>query len=117
MADNQAIHDFAEKYLDLYKNKRTTEAELSDGFAEACESLGFSREDGHALGRMHFRAFYFEKQLRAAVDQVTDPVELGDAIYYKWHYYNEVSLVNTVASEQARAWFCMALARLEKITA
>jgi hypothetical protein len=112
MADKQAIHDFAEKYLDLYKNKRTTEAQLNEGFADQCQALGFSKEDGHALGHMHYREFYFDKQLRHAAAQVTDMQELGDSIYYKWNYFNNVSIVTTVDSPKARAWFTIAFARL-----
>ena len=42
MTANEKILNFAMKYYYLYMNPQTTEAEVTDGFAEACRELGFS---------------------------------------------------------------------------
>ena len=44
MTQNEKILNFAMKYYYLYMNPQTTEAEVTDGFAEACRELGFSPE-------------------------------------------------------------------------
>ena len=49
MPDYLAIHDFAKRYRDIYKNHNTTESDVSDNFSEQCFELGFEMDCGKSF--------------------------------------------------------------------
>lgn len=44
---NQKINAFAMKYLDLYRNPKTTNIQVEETFADECFALGFEMDSGN----------------------------------------------------------------------
>lgn len=85
MTQNEKILNFAMKYYYLYMNPQTTEAEITDEFAEACRDLGFSPV-GNPYELLPDRrnagyAFLSEEDSERILENLGDPCTLGSRIF------------------------------------
>ncbi len=110
------IHEFAARYLKLYSNPGTTEAELEKGFGDLCFGLGFEMDCGKSFVETCSKeAFLSYEALERIIDGIDDACFLGTAIFSKWRcitHWEESSLM----SEENRRWFIAAFSRLAAIT-
>ena len=88
MTANEKILNFAMKYYYLYMNPQTTEAEVTDGFAEACRELGFSPV-GNPYELLPDRrnagyAFLSEEDTERILENLVDSCTLGSRIFSRW---------------------------------
>lgn len=57
MADMKQIHEFAVKWYDKFRDKKTNYIELADHYmADDCEELGFVMDCGHAFSEKYDKA-------------------------------------------------------------
>ncbi len=116
MSSMQQVNDFAHKWLTLYKADTTTEAMVTEGFADDCFALEFAMDTGKSfIAAFSENAFMHADALQAVIDDVMNAYLLGSAIFSKWrgitHWWNEALL-----SEDNRKWFITAFSRLADIT-
>lgn len=48
---NQKVNAFAMKYLDLYRNPKTTNIQVEETFADECFALGFEIDSGNSSAK------------------------------------------------------------------
>ena len=108
----QVIYRFADKWLHRFENPDTPEDEFETRFGIECGNISFTMDCGAAFNRAYpeSNAFSTPAALSAIIERVNDPGLLGSAIYSQWRYYQHwaESLID-------RAWFVVALKRLQKI--
>ena len=106
------IGEFACAYLELYRDEGADEAQLQEGFREACEGLGFDMACGDRFAaRYPEAALYDASALKGAINLIEDIALLGSAIFFKWRYVTQWS-EGELADSENRAWFDIALERL-----
>ena len=112
--NRKRIHDFAIKWLEKYRNEKTTSREAEEGFSDECFALGFEMDCGHSFEEAFPRsnAFNDYKQLLEIVDQIDDFKLLGAAVFSKWRYITHWSYMESLLSEENRQWFVIAFERL-----
>lgn len=117
MADMKQIHEFAVKWYDKFRNKKTTYIELVDHYmADDCEALGFVMDCGHAFSEKYGKAANDFEALERIIGEITDIPLLGSAIYSRWRYFNHWAYSGEEILElKNRAWFTMALSRLGEL--
>lgn len=115
MTANEKILDFAVKYYDLYLNPQTTEAEVTDGFAEACRELGFSPVgDPYALLpdiRRTGYIFLSEEDTERILENLVDSCTLGSRIFSRWQTTVQRKKDGwnvRLTSHKSRKWFTTA---------
>lgn len=116
MASMQQVNDFAHKWLSLYRADNTTEAMVTEGFADDCFALDFEMDTGKGfIAAFSEEAFLRADALQTVINDVTNAYLLGSAIFSKWrgitHWWNEDLL-----AEDNRKWFITALSHLADIT-
>ena len=111
------IYRFAEQYLLLYCDPDTGEIDV-DGtdFPQKCHALGFEMDCGKSfIHKYSQEAFSDPSELEKVIDNVTDTMLLGSAVFSKWreitHWMQE-----GLTSQRNRDWFVLALNRLAKLT-
>ncbi|WP_446787748.1 hypothetical protein [Macellibacteroides fermentans] len=116
--NNKQIHDFAIKWIDKFRNVKTTDREVEEGFADECFALGFNMDCGHSFEEAFpgSNAFNDYKQLIGIIDQIKDIKLLGTAIFSQWRYITHWSYMDSLLSEENRQWFVIAFERLALIT-
>lgn len=114
MATKQEIHEFAVKWFEKYRSKKTTEDEVGEGFGEECFSLGFEMDCGKAFENAFpdTKAFNVYESLDKIIDQIDDIQLLGSTIFSKWRYITHWSYCDDLLSPENRPWFIIALSRL-----
>lgn len=113
MPNYQRIHDFAVKYQKLYENPKTTEADVSEGFAEQCFALGFEMDCGKSFMELFPNApFYSPDALAEIIDEVGHTMLLGGAIFSRWRYVTHWADFSSLLDERNRKWFAIAFKRL-----
>lgn len=117
MADMKQIHEFAVKWYDKFRDKKTNYIELVDHYmADDCEELGFVMDCGHAFSEKYDKAANDFEALERIIGKITDIPLLGSAIYSRWRYFNHWAYSGEEILElQNRAWFTMALSRLGEL--
>lgn len=110
------IHDFADHYFNLYRDPRTTNQQVCDGFADKCFALGFEMDCGNAFCERYPKAFNDYSELDKIIEEIDDPQFLGTAIFSQWRYITHWSYCSHPLDEQYRPWFITAFARLVAIT-
>ncbi len=117
MANYDEIHEFAEKWIDKFRDLKINYIELVDHyFADDCEQLGFEMDCGAAFDRK-YGAFGSSKALDKVVDEITDISLLGSALYSKWRYFNHWAYdAAEILEPENRAWFILALSRIALLT-
>ena len=107
MTQNEKILDFAVKYYDLYMNPQTTEAEVTDGFAEACRELGFSPEGNpyELLPDIRRTGYIFlsEEDTERILENLVDSCTLGSRIFSRWQTTVQRKTAGMCASQAIKA--------------
>lgn len=118
MADMKAIHEFAEKWCDKFRDQKINYIELVDHFmADDCATLGFEMDCGHAFEERYGQVVHDHEALDKIIDDVDDISLLGSAIYSRWRYFNHLAYSGSeILEPENRAWFILALSRLANIT-
>lgn len=118
MTDMKAIHEFAVKWCDKFRDQKINYIELVDHFmADDCAALGFEMDCGHAFEAQYGSAVYDHAALDRVIDDVDDIPLLGSAIYSRWRYFNHWAYSGSeILEPENRAWFILALSRLANIT-
>ena len=111
------ILDFAVKWCDKINDRNINYIELVDHYmADDCEALGFEMDCGHAFSEKYGNAVHDVDALERIVDQITDIQLLGSAIYSRWRYFNHWAYSGEeILEPKNRAWFTMALKRLNEL--
>jgi len=118
VTDMKAIHEFAVKWCDKFRDQKINYIELVDHFmADDCAALGFEMDCGHAFEAQYGSAVYDHAALDRVIDDVDDIPLLGSAIYSRWRYFNHWAYSGSeILEPENRAWFILALSRLANIT-
>ncbi len=118
MPDKKAIHEFAMKWCDKFRDQKVNYIELVDHYmADDCEMLGFEMDCGNAFGERYGKAVNDYEVLDRIIDDIDDISLLGSAIYSLWRYFNHWAYNGEeILEPQNRAWFILALSRLAFLT-
>lgn len=118
MADMIAIHDFAEKWGEKFRDPKINFIELVDHFmADDCDALGFEMDCGHAFEERYGKAVNDHETLEKVIDEITDIPLLGSAIYSQWRYFNHWAYSGEeILEPKNRTWFILALDRLATLS-
>lgn len=109
------IYNFAEKWLDKFKNPNTNYRELVDHhLADDCENLGFKMDCGNGFAEKYGDAVYNSEEMKKIIDDVTDIDLLGSAIYSRWRYFNHHAYEPaSIKSKKESDWFIIAFERMK----
>ena len=114
--DMQKLHQFAEKYYQLYKNPNTRDRDVFEGFAEECFSLGLKSDLGKSFVEAYSQeAADYPEALKAIAHAINNPQLLGNAIFSKWRFITHWA-ESSLLDDNYRKWFIIALRRLCEIT-
>lgn len=118
MSENKQIYAFAVKWCAKFRDQNIDYIELVDHWmADDCEALGFEMDCGHAFSEKYGDAVYKIELLERIIDDVTDIMLLGSAIYSRWRYFNHwAHSGEEILEHKNRAWFILALSRLALLT-
>jgi len=121
MVDNKMIHEFAILWFSKFRDKKSTGCDLAgdSALADACFSFDFKMDCGESfIAAYSQNSFTDFRELDKIIDSVDDISLLGSAIFSKWRYFNHWAYDPYEISEaDNRAWFIIALSRLEQLTA
>ncbi len=108
----EQIHDFATKWLDVFREPNVNYQAIFDSFtmAEDCSFLGFEMDGGDAFSAKYGRAASDNKEWKKIIHEVTDISLLGSAIFSRWRYFNHWS--ESGFTDEDREWFILALQQL-----
>lgn len=108
-------YQFARKWLLRFQKNEDT---ASREFSQDCKGLGFSMDCGQKFLESYpdTGAFRSAKGLERILTQITDPNLLGSAIYSKWRWITHWEYRGSLASEENKRWFLLALKRLSELT-
>lgn len=111
------IREFAIKWADKFQQRDIDCLELTDHhMADECAALGFVMDCGHGFSEKYGDAVYDHESLERIIGQITDIPLLGSAIYSRWRYFNHWAYMDEeILEPQNRAWFTIALGRLEEL--
>lgn len=116
MAENKDINAFAREYLSLFTDQKTQEQALRQRFGEQSHALGFIMDGGRGFVEQYSgEAYDSTPDLQKVLDDVSDPMLLGSAIYSRWRYVTNWS-GQSLLDEANRSWFVAALGRLAELT-
>ena len=118
MTGIKAVHDFAIKWCDKFRDQKINYIELVDHFmADDCATLGFEMDCGHAFQEKYGSAVYDVEALDKIIDGIDDIPLLGSAIYSQWRYFNHWAYTGAeILEPKNRAWFIVALSRLANLS-
>ena len=115
MIDMKSIHDYAVKWLEMFRDSDINYLALIE--RDDCAALGFKMDSGNAFAEKYGRAVNDSKELAKIIDEVTDILLLGSAIYSQWRYFNHWAYSGAeILEPQNREWFIIALSRLAVLT-
>lgn len=116
--DHILIHEFAVKWLDKYRDLKTTEREVIENFADECFAIGFEMDCGQSLEDAYPRQNLLNdySKLDSHIEEIIDIKLLGSAIFSKWRGITHWSYSESLLSEENRPWFIVALSRLALLT-
>ncbi len=110
------VNAFAMKYLDLYRNPKTTNFQVEETFADECFALGFEMDSGNSFCEKYPKAFNDTQELDKIIEDIDDPKFLGTAIFSQWRYITHWSYCSHPLDTEYRPWFITAFGRLVAIT-
>ena len=113
---NQKINAFATKYLDLFRNPKTTNIQVEETFADECFALGFEMDSGNSFCEKYPKAFNDVQEFDRIIEEINDPHFLGTAIFSQWRYITHWSYCAHPLDSEYRPWFIIAFGRLVSIT-
>ena len=112
----EQIHAFANHYFDIFRDPKTSNFQVEEGFAEKCFALGFEMDSGNSFCEKYPKAFNDYSELDKIIEEIDDPQFLGTAIFSQWRYITHWSYCSHPLDEQYRPWFITAFGRLVTIT-
>ena len=113
---NKEIYAFAKYYFNLYRNPKSTNFQVEEGFADKCFSLGFEMDTGVSFLEKFPKAFDSVEELDKIIDRVDDAHFLGTAIFSMWRYITHWTYCSHPLDTDFRPWFISAFGRLMTIT-
>ncbi len=113
---NRRIHEFANRYFDIFRNPSSTASQVEGNFADECFSLGFKMDCGESFCEKYNKAFNNSEELDKIIDEIDDPIFLGTAIFSQWRYITHWSYNAHPLDKEYRPWFIIAFSRLATIT-
>lgn len=113
---NKEIYAFAKYYFNIYRNPKSTNFQVEEGFADKCFSLGFKMDTGVSFLEKFPKAFDNVEELDKIIDRVDDAHFLGTAIFSMWRYITHWSYCSHPLDPEFRPWFISAFGRLMTIT-
>ena len=115
---DEAVEQFASKWLDRFNDPKVQYIELVDHWmADDCRSLGFEMDCGIAFCKSYPVAFNDCEAFNKVIDKITDVSLLGSAVYSKWRYYNHwANSGSEILEPENRKWFILALERLRTLS-
>ena len=118
MTYRKKIHDFADRYLDLYKNRNTTQNEVIEGFSKQCFAFDFKMDCGEVIENIYpqMNVLYDACIFESIVGRIDDISLLGSAIFSKWRYITHWAYSESLLSEENRLWFVKAFTRMVELT-
>ncbi|MBR2045622.1 MAG: hypothetical protein IJ958_05745 [Agathobacter sp.] len=118
MFDKREVHEFANKYYNLYANPETLEYQVGERFADKCFELNFKMDCGEAIERAfpNMRVTDDASTFFRVVKQIDDIGLLGSAIFSKYRYITHWAYCDSLLSKENREWFKMAFERLIELT-
>ena len=118
MADLKEINEFAVKWIAKFRDESTNYIELVDHYlSDDCKALGFEMDCGRAFSEKYGFAVNNYEDLKNIIDDVTEISLLGSAIYTRWRYFNHWAYDGReILEPKNRAWFILALSRLEVLS-
>lgn len=111
----EKINEFANYYLNIFRDPESTNYQVEEGFAEKCFVLGFEMDCGKSFCEKYPKAFNDVAELDKIIGKINDPYFLGTAIFSQWRYITHWSYRSPL-DEQYRPWFITAFGKLVKIT-
>lgn len=116
MPNYLSIHDFAVRYQKLYKNRKTTENDVSKNFPEQCFALGFDMDCGKRfMDSFQNAPFYNPNALAEIIEDIGATMLLGGAIFSRWRYVTHWADFSSLLDDYNRKWFVTAFKRLAVI--
>lgn len=112
----ERICAFANYYFNIFRDPKSTNNQVEEGFAEKCFALGFEMDCGNSFSEKYPKAFNDYSELDKIIGEIDDPQFLGTAIFSQWRYITHWSYCSHPLDEQYRPWFISAFARLVAIT-
>lgn len=113
---NKEIYAFAKYYFNIYRNPKSTNFQVEDGFADKCFSLGFEMDSGNSFCERYPKAFNDVEELDKIINEIDDAQFLGTAIFSQWRYITHWSYNSHPLDSEYRPWFICAFCRLMTIT-
>lgn len=107
--NKEAIQTFIQKRM-----RKCIVGHEDPAFADECRSLGFEMDCGKSLEAAFpdKQCFCETENWRTAVELITDPIQLGTAIFSQWRYYTHWAGTGT---EWNGEWFRIAFKRLSRL--
>ncbi len=116
MKHDQKVHDFALRYLSLYSNPKTAEAEVIDDFAKTCLELGFDQDNEQKELEFFWTEVLEEiEDLKEFGYEIEDVKQLGSLIFTHWQVVLSQKK-STLLSYGQRQWFITAFWHLANLT-
>ena len=113
---NKDIYAFAKYYFNIFRNPKSSNFQVEEGFAEKCFSLGFEMDCGKSFTKKYPDAFRTAEELDKIIDDVDDANLLGSAIFSQWRNLTHWSMGSHPLDDEFRPWFIVAFGRLMTIT-
>ena len=116
ITNREKLHEFALRYLEMYRNPETEEIDLYAGFSEECFSLGIEMDVGRSFSEKYSaEAFRNSEALSEIFDEVNDVQALANAVFSNYRRITYWSYEN-LSDEENRKWFVTAFRRLAGLT-
>lgn len=113
---NKEVYAFAKYYFNIFRNPKSTNSQVEEGFADKCFSLGFEMDSGNSFCERYPKAFNDAEVLDKIIDEIDDAKFLGTAIFSQWRYITHWSFGSHPLDPEYRPWFVCAFGRLMTIT-
>ena len=113
---NKDVYAFAKYYFNIFRNPKSTNSQVEEGFADKCFSLGFEMDSGNSFCERYPKAFNDAEELDKIIDEIDDAKFLGTAIFSQWRYITHWSFGSHPLDPEYRPWFVCAFGRLMTIT-
>ena len=112
----ERINAFANYYFNIFRDPKSSNIQVEEGFADKCFALGFEMDSGNSFCEKYPKAFNDYSELDKIIEEIDDSQFLGTAIFSQWRYITHWLYCSHPLDEQYRPWFIIAFARLVAIT-
>lgn len=118
MITSFAVKDFADKWLKIFTDVPPDADRLfEEEFGADCEKLEFVMDLGRSFDRAYSKGepLNTPEALAEVIDEVNNVELLGSAIFSNWRVVTHWLAYESGFSERNKAWFLMALTRLNEL--